>query len=144
MPSERRRDVAATADDFGQVRSYLARQGVSQATIKDVIGVGSQGRSQAEITAVLRAWMHDLPKAGTVAGAMSARMVMADEGVVAAPKATWSERAWTALKVLWSKIVTAAREVQARAAFAFEAAVVKTNAAVDKAMDTVVARIGRE
>jgi len=129
MPSERRHDTESSPSEFGLLRAYLARQDVSQATIKDVIGVGSQGRSQAEITAVLRAWMHDLPKAGTVAGAMSARAVLADEGVVAA------------VKTVGRRVVTAMREVQARAAFAFEAAVVKTNAAVDKAMDAVVAKV---
>ena len=51
------------ANEFGMLRSHLARMGVSQAQIKEVIGTGAKGRSRAEICDLLRAWMKDLPKA---------------------------------------------------------------------------------
>jgi len=87
MPSERKRNAEGSPNEFGMVRSYLARQGVKQAQIKAVIGVGSQGRSRAEIVDLLKAWMHDLPKASTVAGAVSGR----DHGCAASLDAGASE-----------------------------------------------------
>lgn len=51
------------ANEFGQLRSFLARNGVSQAQITAVIGTGAQGRSRGEIAGLLREWMRELPKA---------------------------------------------------------------------------------
>lgn len=50
-------DGAMTASEFGALRAYLARVGVSQARIAAVIGTGARGRSRAEITGVLREWL---------------------------------------------------------------------------------------
>ena len=63
MPSSRRRDIGPSASEFGMLRAYLARQGVSQATIKEVVGTGPQGRTRTEITAELTAWLKTRPKA---------------------------------------------------------------------------------
>lgn len=51
------------SSEFGQLRAFLAQNGVSQAQITEVIGVGAQGRTRAEIAAELRAWFKELPKA---------------------------------------------------------------------------------
>ena len=50
------------ANEFGQIRSYLARNGVSQAQIKAVIGTGANGRTRGEISGLLREWMKTLEK----------------------------------------------------------------------------------
>ena len=50
------------ANEWGQLRAYLARNKVSQAQITAVIGTGAQGRSRGEIAEQLRAWMKTLPK----------------------------------------------------------------------------------
>ena len=51
------------AAEFGLLRAYLARAGVSQATIRSWIGTGAQGRTRAEIAAIMRERLRDLPKA---------------------------------------------------------------------------------
>lgn len=51
------------ASEFGRLRSYLARQGVSQAQIREVIGNGAQGRTRAQIADELREWLRTRPKA---------------------------------------------------------------------------------
>ena len=56
------RDAIPSNGDFGQIRSFLARNKVSQAQITAVIGTGAQGRSRGEIAEQLRAWMKTLPK----------------------------------------------------------------------------------
>ena len=51
------------AAEFGQLRSWLAINGFSQAWITSVIGTGADGRTRAEITADLTAGFKDLPPA---------------------------------------------------------------------------------
>ena len=51
------------ADEFGQLRAFLALQGVSQADIKAAIGTITAGRSRAEIAQALRIWLKQRPKA---------------------------------------------------------------------------------
>lgn len=63
MPSDKAADAAMEASEFGELRSFLAQNGVSQAQITEVIGVGAQGRSRAEIADELRTWFKELPKA---------------------------------------------------------------------------------
>lgn len=63
MPTSKPKNGTPPANEFGQLRSYLAQNGVSQAQITAVIGTGAQGRSRAEITQLLREWMKTLPKA---------------------------------------------------------------------------------
>ena len=57
------RNGTPDANGFGQLRSFLARSGVSQAQIREVIGTGAQGRSRDEIAQLLRDWMKTFPKA---------------------------------------------------------------------------------
>ncbi|KKL83461.1 hypothetical protein LCGC14_1974490 [marine sediment metagenome] len=63
MPQSKPRDGTPSAAEFGQIRQYLARNGVSQAGITEVIGIGAQRRSRAEIVEELRAWLKTRPKA---------------------------------------------------------------------------------
>jgi len=56
-------DEIPSPAEFGLLRAYLATQGVSQLDINDAIGVGAQGRTRAEITDELRAWLKTRPKA---------------------------------------------------------------------------------
>lgn len=56
------KDGVPPPNEFGQIRSFLARNGVSQAEITEVVGVGAQGRSRGEIAGLLRGWMKGLPK----------------------------------------------------------------------------------
>ena len=56
------RNETPPANEFGKIRSFLARSGVSQAQIKDVIGTGAQGRSRDEIAQLLRDWLRTRPK----------------------------------------------------------------------------------
>ncbi|MFW2441123.1 MAG: hypothetical protein ACN4GR_17330 [Arenicellales bacterium] len=51
------------ASEFGQLRSYLARNGFKQAWIRAAIGNNPSGRTRAEITGVLIAELKVLPKA---------------------------------------------------------------------------------
>ena len=123
MPSERKRDGETPASDFGLLRSYLARQGVSQAAIKTVIGTGAQGRSRAGITDVLHAWMRELPKAQTVRG------TLADAGMRAA------------IGVVGRKVTKTARKATAEVGFRLDRVVMRVSRAVDRATDAVVARL---
>ncbi len=63
MPQSNPRNGVSPTAEFGQIRAYLAIQGVSQGEITTVIGTGAQGRSRAEIAELLRLWMRNLPKA---------------------------------------------------------------------------------
>lgn len=45
------------ADEFGQLRAQLTKLKVKQADINAAIGTGAQGRTRAEITAALIAWL---------------------------------------------------------------------------------------
>jgi len=125
MPSERSRHGETHPREFGQLRSYLARQGVKQAQIKAVVGTGAQGRSRGESVDLLRAWMRTLPQARTVRGTLR------DEGVRAAVRVAGAN---TAMRV---------RMARARTAFGFGRVVTRSSAAVDRAMDGIVARVGR-
>ena len=62
-PISKPRGDTPPAAEFGLLRAYLAQQGVSQAEITEAIGIGAQGRSRAEITDELRAWLKTRPKA---------------------------------------------------------------------------------
>ncbi len=66
MPTKKDKGGVPDANEFGMIRSFLARNGVSQAQITAVIGTGAQGRSKADIAALLRAWMRTLPRAGGI------------------------------------------------------------------------------
>ena len=63
MPQFNPRDGTPPAAEFGKLRAYLARAGVSQAEITAIIGTGAQGRSRAEIVVLLKEWMKEFPKA---------------------------------------------------------------------------------
>lgn len=63
MPKSKPRSGTPPASEFGRLRSYLARNKVSQAQIRAVIGTGARGRSRSEIAQLLREWMQALPKA---------------------------------------------------------------------------------
>lgn len=63
MPKPKRRGGTSSASEFGEIRSFLARAGVSQAQIREVIGAGTRGRSRGEIAQLLRKWMRGLPRA---------------------------------------------------------------------------------
>lgn len=63
MPQSKGKHETMPANEWGKLRSYLAQQGVKQATIKDVLGDDAKGRKRGEICDVLRAWMKTLPKA---------------------------------------------------------------------------------
>lgn len=63
MPTKKPRNGVPNANEFGKIRSFLARNGVSQAQITEVVGVGAQGRSRAEIAGLLKDWFKILPKA---------------------------------------------------------------------------------
>jgi len=52
-----------TANEFGKIRSMLAKNGISQAQIKTAIGTGAKGRKRSEIADTLRDWLNELPKA---------------------------------------------------------------------------------
>ena len=51
------------ANEFGKIRSMLAKNGVSQAQIKEAIGTGAKGRTRSEIADTLRDWLKGLPQA---------------------------------------------------------------------------------
>ena len=55
-------DGLPTASEFGQLRAWLARQGVKQADIAAAIGNNVKGRSHRQIAAELCAWCRTLPK----------------------------------------------------------------------------------
>lgn len=50
------------AAEFGQLRSYLATNGVSQADINSVIGTDVGGQTRSEIVDKLKAWLFLAPK----------------------------------------------------------------------------------
>jgi len=54
------RDDIPSASDFGKLRAYLARKGVSQQQIKAAIGNSVGGRSRETIANELRDWMKTL------------------------------------------------------------------------------------
>lgn len=56
------RDEMPSAAEFGLIRAYLARAGVSQAEISAIIGTNVSGRTRAEIAADLVAWIGQLTK----------------------------------------------------------------------------------
>jgi len=57
------RNESPSANEFGKIRSMLAKNGVSQAQIKTAIGTGAKGRKRSEIADTLREWLNELPKA---------------------------------------------------------------------------------
>ena len=61
MP-QKPRDEKIAANHFEKIRSYLAKMGVSQARIGEVIGAGTARRTRAEIAKILREWVRTLPE----------------------------------------------------------------------------------
>ena len=59
MPSKKMLDEVSPANEFGKVRSFLAKNGVSQATIKEVLGDDAKGRSRREIAETLMLWFFE-------------------------------------------------------------------------------------
>lgn len=59
-----RKDQIISANDFGKIRSFLAQNKVSQASIRGVIGTGTNGRTRAQIADILREWLRNAPAAG--------------------------------------------------------------------------------
>ena len=57
------KDGEPPANEWGQLRSYLAQQGVKQADITAAVGGSAAGRKRGEICDQLRAWLRDRPKA---------------------------------------------------------------------------------
>lgn len=55
-------DGVPSAAEFGLLRAYLARAGVSQAQITEWIGVKPDGRTRAEITDELKSHLLELTK----------------------------------------------------------------------------------
>jgi len=51
-----------SAAEFGLLRAYLARRGVSQAQISEWIGIKPDGRTRAQITDELKAHLVELTK----------------------------------------------------------------------------------
>ena len=45
------------ANEFGQLRAYLAQQGVSQAEIDEAIGTAPAGRTRAGVADDMGAWL---------------------------------------------------------------------------------------
>lgn len=56
------KDEKQTAAEFGLLRAYLAKIGVTQAQINAAIGKTANKRTRAQIVDMLRAWLKDLPK----------------------------------------------------------------------------------
>lgn len=52
-----------TAAEFGLIRAYLARAGVSQAQVEAVIGKTVNKRTRAQLADLLKLWLRELPKA---------------------------------------------------------------------------------
>lgn len=46
-----------SAAEFGQLRAYLARIGMSQAQISAAVGTSAAGRTRAQIAEQLRRWI---------------------------------------------------------------------------------------
>jgi len=55
-------DEMPSAAEFGLLRAYLARNDVSQAQIKEWVGIRPDGRTRAEITDELKAHLLELTK----------------------------------------------------------------------------------
>ena len=51
------------AAEFGRLRAFLAQQGVKQAEIRDAVGTGANGRTRAQISQEIQAWLYTRPKA---------------------------------------------------------------------------------
>jgi len=62
MPKSKPKNGMPPQSEFGQLRAYLAQNGVSQEQIRAVIGTGARGRSRNEIAQILRDWFKTLPK----------------------------------------------------------------------------------
>jgi len=60
MPSKPK-DEHMPSNEFGQLRSFLAKKGVKQADIKEAIG--NRTGPRAEVVENLRAWLQTRPKA---------------------------------------------------------------------------------
>lgn len=54
------KDGIPDSNEFGQLRAYLAQNGMSQAQITEAVGVGAAGRTRLEITNRLREWLRIL------------------------------------------------------------------------------------
>jgi len=63
IPKEKKRDGVPPANEWGQLRSYLAKDKVGQAQIKEAIGGNVGGRDRAAIAEKLRRWLKTRPKA---------------------------------------------------------------------------------
>lgn len=50
------------ANEFGQLRAYLAQNSVSQAEIDEAIGTAASGRTRSEVADDLTAWLKTRPK----------------------------------------------------------------------------------
>ena len=51
-----------SANEWGKLRSYLAKKGVKQADINAAVGDKVKGRNRHEIVAQLTAWLKTRPK----------------------------------------------------------------------------------
>jgi hypothetical protein len=49
--------------EFGQLRAFLAQNGLTQQQIINIIGLAPNGRTRGEIADQLREWLKVLPKA---------------------------------------------------------------------------------
>ncbi len=54
------KDGVPNANEFGQLRAYLAQNGMSQAQINRAVGTAPAGRTRLEITNELRGWLRTL------------------------------------------------------------------------------------
>jgi len=63
MPKPRPKDGTPPANEWGNLGSYLAKQGVKQSDIEAAVGGSISGRKRGEICDQLRAWLKDRPKA---------------------------------------------------------------------------------
>ena len=55
-------DETPPANEFGQMRAYLAQQGFTQAWIDSTVGATPDGRTRSEIATELRAGLKVLPQ----------------------------------------------------------------------------------
>lgn len=51
------KDERPSANEWGQLRAFLARNGLSQAQIGAAVGDNINGRSRGDIAAALNAWL---------------------------------------------------------------------------------------
>lgn len=54
-----------TASEFGQLRSYLAQNGMSQADIDEALGTNGNQNTRAETADLLKAYLKNVPAAGS-------------------------------------------------------------------------------